>query len=150
MDPSETSLSILKGEAIHVRFKISALWTAYMVCYVYGDILLFLNSIKPGDPKSLDAGAFGTQPMLILAVTLMAIPAVMIFLSLVLAPKPARYVNLVFGSAYTALIIGTTVGSAPFYMVLSVVEAPLTLLIVWYAWRWQLRTAINGDLDSKS
>jgi hypothetical protein len=67
---------------------------------------------------------------------MLAIPALMIFLSSALAPALSRWLNVVLGLAYTVIDGLTFLGSAPFYQVVVGIETVVTLLIVWTALRW--------------
>jgi hypothetical protein len=67
---------------------------------------------------------------------MMAIPSVMVFLSLVLTPRLSRWLNVIFGVIYTVIIVLTIPGEWVFYVFFGVVELVLTLFIVWYAWTW--------------
>lgn len=75
------------------------------------------------------------------ASVLMTIPALMVFLSLVLRPRLNRWLNIVFGIFYTAIVIIVAFYRIDpwwiYYLFLSVVESLITLLIVWYAWKWK-------------
>ena len=122
----------------HVKVKISALWVSVMLCYIYGD---YFGLYKPGKLEGMLAGRMGplgptTQGVLLGTSILMAIPAVMVFLSLVLKPAFNRWLNIILGAFFTAIMLITMRGSWAFYMFLAVVEICLTSLIVWYAWRW--------------
>ena len=124
---------------VDVRVKLSALWASVMLCYIYGDIF---NFFKPGTLKDIIAGntgAFGTQGGLLAAAVLMAIASMMVFLSLVLGATASRYANIVLGLVYTVVIIATMPGAWAFYVFLGIVEAALTLTIVWYALRWPVK-----------
>jgi hypothetical protein len=68
----------------------------------------------------------------------MSIPSVMVFLSLVLRPNLNRWLNIILGVLYTLIILATMPHAWMYYLYLGVVEAILTLLIVWFAWRWPL------------
>jgi hypothetical protein len=74
------------------------------------------------------------------ASVLMAIPSLMIFLSLVSKPKINKWLNIVFGVIYTAIMILIAITSiAPwwtFYVFLAIVESCITSLVVWYSWTW--------------
>lgn len=62
----------------------------------------------------------------------------MVFLSLALKPKAARWANIVLGAVYTAVNIGNLVGETwAFYLLFGVAEMALTLLIVGHAWQWR-------------
>ena len=133
----ETRGAVAGDVTTPVKLRLSSLWVSVMLCYIYGDIFSFF---KPGTLKDIlagDTGAFGSQGGLLAAAILMAIPSVMVFLSLALKPRISRYANIVLGLAYTAVIASTIPGAWAFYVFLGVVEAMLTLTIAWYAWRWQ-------------
>jgi len=65
----------------------------------------------------------------------------MIFPSLVLPPRAARWLNLAVGAALTAIILATLPGAWAFYVFMSVVEIALQSSILWYAWRWPRHTS---------
>jgi hypothetical protein len=126
---------------IHVRVKLSALWTSVMLCYIYGD---YFDLYRPGKLRGMLEGRMMplgpvTQGMLLGTSILMAIPSVMVFLSLALKPHPSRWLNIVLGAIYTIIMLVTMPGAWVFYLFLGVVEVALTALIVWYAWTWPKR-----------
>lgn len=127
----------LDDPKIHVRFKLSALWTAIMSCYIYGD---FWGLYRPGNLKDIldGIGPLGpvSQGSLVAVSVLVAIPALMIFLSLALPPAWARWLNIVIGTALTAIVLATLPGAWAFYVFMSLVEVALQLAVLWYAWRW--------------
>ncbi|MGA0588134.1 DUF6326 family protein [Dyella sp. KRB-257] len=120
-----------------VQLKLAALWTSVMFCYIYGD---FLGLYRPGDIKGILAGEglLGptSQGSLLAVAILIAVPAVMIFLSLALPPRLTRWLNILVGLLLTAIVLMTIPGSWAFYIFLSVIEVVLQSLAVWYAWRW--------------
>jgi hypothetical protein len=130
----------LKDVPVHVRFKLAALWTSVMFCYVYGDYFEFY---VPGKVQDMLGGdnILDTPMKLWAGAVLLAVPALMVFLSLVLRPMAARWLNIVFGSFYTALMLLIASQSiAPwytFYVFFAVLESMLTGLVVWYAWNWE-------------
>jgi hypothetical protein len=126
----------LEDFRIPVKLRLSALWASVMLCYIYGDIFGFFKPGTLADILAGKTGPLGTQPGLFAAALLMAIPSVMVFLTLALAPTASRCANIVLGLLYTAVIIATMPGAWMFYIFLGVVEAVLTLLIVWHAWTW--------------
>jgi hypothetical protein len=143
MDSMKKSATVLDDVKIHVKMKISALWVSVMLCYIYGD---YFGLYKPGELQGILEGRMGplgptTQGVLLGTAILMAIPSVMVFLSLVLHPRPNRWVNIILGVIYTLIMLITMPGAWVFYMFLGVVEVVLTGLIVWYAWTWPTREA---------
>jgi len=144
MSPNKKTPRILGDVKIDVKLKLSALWVAAMFCYLYADVK---GLFKPGVMGQIAAGkAAGlqiTQAFLLGSAVLMAVPAVMVFLSLALKPKANRWANIVLGTVYTAVIIATLLmpGVWAYYFFFGVVEIVLTVLIVWYAWRWPKQEA---------
>lgn len=66
----------------------------------------------------------------------MAIPALMVFLSLVLPAATGRWANIVFGAVYTVVMLLTMPGAWWFYLFLGCIEIALSAGIVWLAWSW--------------
>jgi hypothetical protein len=130
----------LQDHPVPVRFKLAALWTSVMFCYVYGDYFEFY---VPGKVQDMLAGdnILDTPLKLWGGAVLLAIPALMVFLSLVLKPIAAKWLNVVFGIFYTGVMLLIAVTSiAPwytFYVFFAVLESILTGLAVWYAWTWE-------------
>ena len=122
---------------LHVKLKLSALWSAVMFCYLYGD---YFGLYVPGQLKGMmeGHGPFGptSQGTLAAASLMLAIPGLMVFLSAVLTPRVDRWLNIVLGLLYTIIVAMTMPGAWAFYIAFSIIEIILTMLIVWYAWRW--------------
>jgi hypothetical protein len=121
-----------------VKTKLSALWIAVMLLYIYADIL---SLFRPGQIEEMTDGLMGpvavTQGSLVVASVLMIIPAVMVFLSLTLKSGVNRWTNIALGVFYTLVNIGNLIGESwAYYISFGVVEIVFTLLIVWYAWKW--------------
>jgi hypothetical protein len=74
---------------------------------------------------------------------LTVLPGLMVFLSIALPPRVSRWVSFAMGLLYTAIVLASLVAFRPwlFYLIYSLIEMALTLLIAWYAWRWPRRTA---------
>ncbi|MGB3461210.1 DUF6326 family protein [Rhodanobacter lindaniclasticus] len=129
--------SRLSDIRIHVRFKLSALWAALMFCYVYGD---YFGLYVPGKLKGMLDGEGPVGPVseasLVMTALLLAMPGLMVFLSLALSPRLCRWANIVLGLFYAAVMLLTMPGAWWFYITLGVIEVALSLLIVVCAWRW--------------
>ncbi len=139
MKKARTALDDMK---IPVKLKLSALWASVMFCYIYAD---YFGLYVPGAlQRMLDGkmGPFGptTQGILVGTSVMMAIPSLMIFLSVALKAKLNRWLNLIFGVVYT-LIILITMWDYALYKFWGVLEIILTGLVVWYAWRWPRQEA---------
>lgn len=143
MQSMKKAAPVLDDMNVHVKLKIAALWTSLMLCYVYGD---YFGLYKPGKLQGMLDGRMGplgqvTQNVLVGTAVLMAIPAVMVYLSVALKPGVNRWVNIVLGAAYAAIMLITTPGAWNFYIFLGIIEVALSLLIIWHAWTWPRREA---------
>lgn len=122
---------------VNVKIKISALWIVIMLLYIYNDIFSFF---KPDALQHIMDGFMGpfpvTQIALFSAALLMAIPAVMIILSLVMKPRLNRIVNIILGIVYVVVMVISVQGEWMYYIFMGVVEIILTALIVWFAIKW--------------
>lgn len=128
----------LEDFQVPVKVKLSALWTAVMFCYVYGD---YFGLYRPGQLQSMLAGKMEplgptTQGVLLGTSLMLAIPGVMVFLSLALKPVVNRWTNIALGTLYTLIMLATMPGAWAFYIFFGIVEVVLTALVVWYAWHW--------------
>lgn len=128
----------LEDARIPVRAKLSALWAAMMLVYVYADILSFY---KPGLLDEIQRGMMGpyeaTQGSLLLAAILVALPSLAIFGSIALSPRLSRGLSVGLGVVYTLVNVINLIGETwAYFIMLGVVEITLTLTIVWTAWKW--------------
>ena len=125
-------------EAIPVRVKLAALWATLMSLYIYND---YFNLFRPGVVAKISAGQMGplgpaTDTVLIAVSIMLAIPALMISLS-VIAPLPiSRWLNVAFALVYTGIEILTFRGGYTAYQIMVALEIVTTLLILGFALRW--------------
>jgi hypothetical protein len=137
MKKSGASLDDIK---VHVKIKLSALWTSVMFCYIYAD---YFGLYVPGKLQGMLEGEMAplgptTQGVLMVTSVMLAVPSVMVFLSLALKPGLGRWLNIIFGVLYTVIILITMWGWS-FYIFYGIIEVTLTALIVGYAWTWPKR-----------
>jgi hypothetical protein len=121
----------------------STLWIFALANYIYCDILSHMNPellrvlIEGGNFPGLPAI---NEKFLLWAGFLMEIPISMILLSRILNYKANRITNMIAGSIMTIVQIGTLFIGTPelHYVFFSVIEISTTVIIVIFAWRWQL------------
>jgi len=134
----------LEDFKINVKFKLSALWSAVMFCYVYGDYFSFYVPKKIEDFISGETMLDSPQKLFAASI-LMAVPSLMVFLSLALKPKINKWLNIILGIIYTAIMLLIAVTTiAPwwtFYVFLAILESCITSLVIWYAWKWPKQKA---------
>ena len=139
MDSNKTSTSGFEDFKINVKTKLSLLWTSVTLCYLYGD---YFELYVPQKTQGLVNGVnMLDSPMKLFAASLLlVIPALMVFLSIILKSSINRRLNIILGLFYTAIMILIALTSITpwriFYVFLAIVESSITSLIVWYAWKW--------------
>ncbi|MCP2275742.1 DUF6326 family protein [Nocardia amikacinitolerans] len=143
MRTGQTTTATLEDQPIPVRAKLAATWTSFMFLYAYVDIL---NFFTPGVIEEiLDGKVFEfdvSQTFSTTALTLMAIPILMVVLSMTLPARANRITNLIVAWLYVPVTAFNAVGESwlYFYGLGIVLELILLAVIVWYAWTWP-RTA---------
>jgi hypothetical protein len=128
---------LLNDIKVPVRFKLSASWCSVMFCYIYGD---YFELYQPGKLQEMLSGrtALGaaTQNSLMGMAAIMAVPSLMVLLSLSLPATVSRWLNVILGAVYSLIVVLAVLGSWHFYVFLGLIEIALSLSIVWYAWSW--------------
>ena len=137
MNESMGARPALEDSKINVKIKLSALWASVMFCYIYAD---YFGLFVPGAMQSMLNGQMRplgatTQGVLVGTSLMLAIPSLMIFLSVALPPVVNRRLNIVVGAFYTGIILITMWGWA-FFIFYGVIEVSLTSLVVYYALKW--------------
>ena len=137
------TMSQLSDLKIHTKLRLSALWASTMFCYIYCD---YFELYTPGKLESMLQGNIGppggplgsvTQGVLMGTSILMAIPSLMVFLSIALPPRANRILNIIVGIFFTLLMaLMTYAVDWYFYKFFAAIETTLTALVVWYAWNW--------------
>ncbi|RSM69676.1 hypothetical protein DMH04_46015 [Kibdelosporangium aridum] len=140
----------LDEQRISVRAKLAAAWTSFMFLYAYVDILAFF---KPGVIDDIQAGVvfeFGiSQTLFTVFLTLMAIPILMVVLSMTLPARANRITNLIVASVQVPFAAFNAVGESwtYFYGLGVALEVIVLALILRYAWTWP-RTAPSATTAS--
>ena len=129
----------MKDFEINIKLKLAALWTAATFCYLYGD---YFELYTPDKVESLISGenVLNSPVAIFIASLIMVIPLLMIVASLLLKPKSNKWLNIIFGAIFTIMQTLVAFGSITpwysFYVFLGIVEAILTAVIVWNAYKW--------------
>lgn len=129
---------VLEDFRAPTQLKLALLWAATMFCYVYGD---YFGLYVPGTVANMERGIIGplgqaTSGVLIGVSLMMAIPALMVALSVLLPARLCRWACVVLGLAYTAIMAMTLPGSPQFYQLFGAIEMALTLGIAIVAFLW--------------
>lgn len=130
----------LEDFKINIKILLSGLWTSVMFLYIYGD---YFELYVPKKVEGLLNGInlLDTPYKLLSATILLAVPSLMIFLSLLLKPKINRILNISvagFLAIFTFMVGVSSISEwRIFYVMLAFLEGTLTIIIVWKAWTWK-------------
>ncbi|MEP6710940.1 MAG: DUF6326 family protein [Ferruginibacter sp.] len=139
MNSDKTSINNFKDCEVNIKIKLSVLWASVTLCYLYGD---YFELYVPTKVQGLVGGQniLDSPIKLFAASALLAIPALMVFLSILLKPSINRWLNIIFGIFFTTIMLFIALNSITpwlaFYVFLAIVEVGITSLIVWHAWTW--------------
>lgn len=128
----------LEDIKISVKLKIATLWTSFMFLYIYVD---YFHLYMPGCMKDILAGkvfVFDISYLfLLIAMIFVAIPTLMIFLSVALPAKVNRWTNIIVATVFIPYMLFNLAGEAWVHMYFAAaLEVALLCLIIRYAWKW--------------
>jgi hypothetical protein len=131
----------LQDPRIPVQAKLAAAWTSFMFLYIYVD---YFHLYKPGVVDDILAGIVFefdiSQAFLVIGLTVVAIPTLMVMLSMTLPARANRTINLVVASLYIPVSLFNAVGETwtyfSFYALSIGLELLLLAFILGSAWTW--------------
>ena len=137
MENNTTTAAVSDDTAVSVRIKIAGLWTSLLFVFAYVDIFGLFRADVINDILAGKVHVFPVDQTFLLLTTLYTtIPSLMIFLSLVLAPKINYWANIVVAVLYAITITGSCIGETWIYFLFgSAVEIMLLGFVIWYAWK---------------
>lgn len=123
---------------VTLKVKIAALWTSFMFLYTYVD---YFHLYMPGSVKDILAGKVFvfdiSYVFLLIAMVFVAIPVLMIFLSVALPAKINRWTNMIVAAVFIPYMLFNLAGEAwPHMYLAAALEVILLCLIIRYAWKW--------------
>ena len=138
MNANNMTSNDLVDVRVNVKLKLAAMWASFMFLYIYVD---YFHLYMPGSIEDILAGKVFTFDIsylfLLVAMIGVAIPALMIFLSVALPAKVNRWVNIITAAVYIPYMLFNLAGEAWVHMYFAAaVEVALLLLIIGYAWKW--------------
>lgn len=150
---TERTAKMLDDDRVNVKVKLALLWVALMFFYIYNDLFSLqqpghLDELMEGELQGVEI----SQGILLGGAVLMALPSIMVLLSLTLRAQINRMVNIVAGGFHVFVLVGTQfVGEGEVWMywrLLEFVEAVFLGIIIWTAWTWP--TAATERQESPS
>ena len=139
--------STLEDRRMPVQAKLAAAWTSLMFLVIYVD---YFHLYQPGEIDDIRGGViFGLDisgTLMSIFFAIIAIPALMILLSMTLPARVNRATNLVVASLYIPAVGMNFLGSLPdyaFYYALTIgVEVLILAFILRSAWKWPRTPAV--------
>lgn len=143
MNSQKVPQKALEDIKINVKLKLAAAWASFMFLYIYVD---YFHLYMPGSLEDILAGKVFTFDIsyvfLLIVMIFVAIPALMIFLSVALPAKVNRWANIIIAAVYIPYMLFNLAGEAWVHMYFAAaVEVALLLLIIGHAWKWTKQEA---------
>ena len=131
-------MSRLSEYEINIKIKLSALWASAMSLYIYCDYFeLYTPEKLEGMIDGTTIFGSGDQGILLGLSSIMFVASLMICLSILLPATINRVLNILVGSIMTLMLAFLTYSAGwYFYKMYAAAEAILTLLVVYFAWKW--------------
>ena len=154
MNETRQPTTTLEDQRIPVQAKLAAAWTSLMFLVIYID---YFHLYQPGEIDAIRGGVIfefdisGTLMSIFFVV--IAIPALMIMLSMTLPARVNRATNLVVASLEIPACVFNAAGATSdyaFYYALTIgVEVLILAFILRAAWTWP-RTAPSATMATKT
>lgn len=121
-----------------IQIKLAAAWASLMFFIIYID---YFHLYMPGSLQSIMSGKMYiydiTQTSLLAGLTVIGLPALMIFFSVVLPSRPNRWLNILIAAINIPLILYNLVGDAWTHMIIGAsIQVCLLCFIIYSAWKW--------------
>ncbi len=149
MNETRQPTTTLEDPRIPVRAKLAAAWTSFMFLVIYVD---YFHLYKPGAIEDILAGIVFefdiSQTLLTVFLVVIAVPSLMIVLSVILPARANRVINLVVASLEIPASMFNAVGESwTYFYGLSIgLEVLLLAFILRSAWTWP-RTSSPSTSD---
>lgn len=133
---------------VDVRLVLCALWITMLFVFAYVDIFGFYRAdvLDAALDGTVATTAFTVDQVFLTATLVYLLPSIlMVVLTLVLAPRVNRAVTIVVSVLYTITIIVSCIGETwVYYLLGSLVEVLLLVVIARTAWRWHPLVPASG------
>ena len=139
MNETRQPTTTLEDPRIPVRAKLATAWTSFMFLVIYVD---YFHLYKPGAIEDILAGIVFefdiSQTLLTVFLVVIAVPSLMIVLSVILPARANRVINLVVASLEIPASMFNAVGESwTYFYGLSIgIEVLLLAFILRAAWTW--------------
>ena len=121
-------------KTIDMRVRLSTLWIVVMMNMIFADIFSIMIELVNGNTLNIPGDV---KMVMAIAALVTNVPILMIYLSRVLSFKINRIVNMI-AAVFTMIYVVGGGDFAPHYIIIASIEVILLLLIVVYAWKWEM------------
>jgi hypothetical protein len=141
---NRTGTAHLHDTKVDVKLKLCGLWIATLFLFVYVDLFGFfraehINSILAG--KLHDTGLVINQAFLVFTTAYIAVPSLMVVVSLLASARMNRIANIAVSLFYAVTAALSAIGETWVYFILGIaIEVLLLLAITRVAWTWPRRS----------
>lgn len=143
--------TLLDNPPVSVQAKLAAAWTSLMFLVIYID---YFHLYQPGEIDDIRDGIIFefdiSATLMSVFFAIIAVPAVMVVLSMTLPARVNRTTNFVVASLYIPAVVVNFVGAPSdwaFYYALTIgVEVLLLAFILRSAWTWPRTVAVPADV----
>lgn len=119
------------------RLTIAASWTSMLFLFVCVDLFSLYRKDVRADLEAGKVAAFTIgQGYLLGVIVYVAVPSLMLLLSLVMPARVTRAANIAVAAIYAVTIAASAVGEWTYFVVGSVIEVTLLVAIAYQAWTW--------------
>ena len=148
------SQNLLDNRPVSVQAKLAGAWTSLMFLVIYID---YFHLYQPGEIDEIRGGVIFefdiSATLMSIFFVIIAIPALMVMLSMALPARVNRVVNLVVASLYIPVMVFNVAGASPdwlFYYGLTIgVEVLILAFILRSAWTWPRNPAGPAATDPR-
>ena len=116
------------------KIKLSALWIALMLTYLFGDVMRIFSGEFVGGEMG---GGQVSQGLYLGMAALFVIPIIMVVMSLTLHYTANRWANIIFAILFFTINLIGLPGYPSYYdQFLIIVGLGFNVVTIWYAWKW--------------
>lgn len=149
MTTRTTPAKLLDNPPIPVQAKLAAAWTSLMVLVIYID---YFHLYQPGEIDDIRGGVIFefdiSATLMSIFFAMIAIPALMVMLSVTLPARVSRVTNLVVASLYIPAVVFNFAGAPSgwgFYYALTIgVEVLILAFILRSTWTWPRTPVVSA------
>jgi len=147
MKVGDKTVKKLTDFTVNTRTKLTGLWTALMLLYIYCDIYSTFGTGFLVENMAARLGPFGVSQAALAIWGSLRIPAIlMIAISLLAKARIVKWANIIAGVLYTFINIGIFISKTQvYYWLYGALELAITIIIIIFAVKWP-KDENNNDL----